>query len=75
MAELVVDIENREHLDWASQQAASFILADNDWRESIASQGVMEAIWLVATTYQPADESASVTALTSAEGSSRTTAN
>ena len=74
LAELVVDIENREHLDWASQQAASFILADNDWRESIASQGVMEAIWLVATTYQPADESASVTALTSAEGSSRTTA-
>jgi hypothetical protein len=73
-AELVVDIESRHHLTWAAQQAASYVLAENDWRTSIASQGVMEAVWLVATTYQHADESASATTLTSAEGSSRCTA-
>src|SRR5262249_4690050 len=33
-AELAVDIENRHHLTWASQQAASFVLAENDWRAS-----------------------------------------
>jgi len=55
-AELAVDIENRHHLTWASQQAASFVLAENDWRASIESQGVMEAVWLVATTYEHADD-------------------
>jgi hypothetical protein len=74
-AELAVDIESSDHLTWASQQAASFILADNDWRSSIASQGVMEAVWLVATTYQHADGSAPATTLTTAEGSSRVTSN
>jgi hypothetical protein len=74
MAELAVDVENRDHLTWASQQAASFVLADNDWRESIKSQGVMEAVWLVATTYIHADETAAATTLTTVEGSSRTTA-
>jgi hypothetical protein len=73
-AELAVDIESRHQLTWASQQAASYVLAENDWRTSIASQGVMEAVWLVATTYQHADGSAPATTLTSAEGSSRTTA-
>lgn len=73
-AELVVDIENRHHLTWAAQQAASFVLAENDWRASIESQGVMEAVWLVATTYQHADGSAPATTLTTAEGSSRNTA-
>ena len=73
-AELVVDIENRDHLIWAAQQASSYVLADNDWRVSIASQGVMEAVWLVATTYQHADGSTPATTLTTAEGSSRTTA-
>ena len=73
-AELAVDIENRHHLTWASQQAASFVLAENDWRASIESQGVMEAVWLVATTYQHADGSAAATTLTTVEGSSRETA-
>lgn len=73
-AELAVDIENRHHLTWAAQQAATFVLAENDWRASIESQGVMEAVWLVATTYQHADGSASATTLTTVEGSSRGTA-
>ena len=41
---------------------------------SIESQGVMEAVWLVATTYQHADGSAPATTLTTVEGSSRDTA-
>jgi hypothetical protein len=73
-AELAVDIESSHHLTWASQQAATFVLAENDWRASIASQGVMEAVWVVPTTYQHADGSAPVTSLTTAEGSSRITA-
>jgi hypothetical protein len=51
IAQLAVEIENREHLNWASQQAAKYVFANNDWRESIASQGVMEPVWLVATRY------------------------
>lgn len=74
LADLLVEVENREHLNWATQQAASFVLAENDWRVSIASQGVMEAVWLVATTYEHSDGSAPVTTLTTAEGSSRITA-
>lgn len=73
-AELAVDIENSHHLAWASQQAARFVLAENDWRTSIESQGVMEAVWLVATTYQHGDGSEPVTTLTTVEGSSRDTA-
>jgi hypothetical protein len=71
IAELAVDIESRHHLTWASQLAAAYVLAENDWRSSIASQGVMEAVWLVPTTYQHSDGSAPVTVLTTAEGSSR----
>ena len=73
-AELAVDIESRHHLTWAAQHAASYVLAENDWRGSIASQGVMEAVWLVATTYQHADGSAHASTLTTVEGSSRNTA-
>ncbi|MBX3351679.1 MAG: hypothetical protein KF684_01995 [Phycisphaeraceae bacterium] len=73
-AELEVEIESRDHLVWASNQAAGFILAENDWRESIKSQGVMEAVWLVATTYIHADGSEPATTLVTAEGSSRATA-
>lgn len=73
-AELVVEIESRHHLNWAAQHAAAYVLAENDWRASIASQGVMEAVWLVPTTYQPADGTEPVTTLTTAEGSSRVTA-
>lgn len=72
--ELAVDVESRHHLTWASQHAADYVIAENDWRMSIASQGVMEAVWLVATTYKHSDGSADATALTTAEGSSRTTA-
>jgi hypothetical protein len=73
-AELVVDIESRHHLTWASQLAATYVLSENDWRTSIASQGVMEAVWLVSTTYQHEDGSSAATALVTAEGSSRVTA-
>jgi hypothetical protein len=74
VSQLVVEIESREHLTWASQQAANYVLADNDWRTSIASQGVMEPVWLVATTYEHADGTSPVTVLVTAEGSSRLTA-
>jgi len=73
-AELCVNLESRHQLVWASQLAAKFVLAENDWRSSIASQGVMEAVWLVAMTYAHADGSDAVTALTTVEGSSRLTA-
>jgi hypothetical protein len=72
--ELVVEIESRHHLEWASAQAAKYILAENNWRASIEAQGVMEAVWVVPTTYKHADGSAPVTVLTTVEGSSRTTA-
>src|SRR5205085_5012106 len=71
--ELVVDIDSRHHLEWASAQATKYVLAENDWRDSIRSQGVMEAVWLVVTTYQHADGSAPVTVLNTSEGSSRAT--
>ncbi|MBI2770533.1 MAG: hypothetical protein HYX47_12980 [Burkholderiales bacterium] len=72
-AEMVVHLDSREHFTWASQLAANFVLAENDWRASIASQGVMEAVWLVPTTYEHADGTQSTTTLTAAEGSSRIT--
>lgn len=72
--ELMVRLESRLHLEWAQGQAASYIFGKNDWRESIASQGVMEAVWLVATQYTHDDGSEPVTVLTTVEGSSRTTA-
>lgn len=73
-AELCVDVENRHHLTWASEQASKYVLSSNDWRPSIASQGVMEAVWLVATSYNHSDGTDQVTALTTAEGSSRISA-
>ncbi|MEE7492282.1 hypothetical protein MOTC310_18095 [Methylobacterium oryzae] len=72
-AELAVDIESNHHLNWACQQAASYVRSTNDWSESITYQGVMEAVWIVPTTYRHEDGS-EVTALTTAEGSSRMTA-
>ena len=72
--ELMVEVESRHHLEWASAQAAKYVLAENDWRASIAAQGVMEAVWVVPTTYRHADGSEPVTVLTTVEGSSRTTA-
>lgn len=73
-AELCVEIESRHHLTWASEQAAKYVLLANDWRSSIASQGVMEAVWLATTTYVHADGFDPVTTLTTVEGSSRVTA-
>jgi hypothetical protein len=73
-AELAVDIESRDHLTWATQQAKSYVLAENNWCTSIESQGVMEAVWLVPTTYRHADGTAPATTLTTVEGSSRDTA-
>jgi hypothetical protein len=73
-AELAVDIESRHHLIWACQQAAAFVLAENDWRASIESQGVMEAVWLVPTTYSMPMDRRPRRTLTTVEGSSRDTA-
>ncbi len=73
-AQLIVDVESHHHLTWASLQASRYVLAENDWRKSIASQGVMEHVWVVATTYQYADGTPPVTVAVSAEGSSRMTA-
>ncbi len=72
--ELAVEVESRDHLTWASAQAAKYVLAKNNWKESIASQGVMEAVWLTATTYMHGDGAAPATVVTTVEGSSRMTA-
>ena len=72
--ELEVQVESRDHLAWASLQASKYVLAENDWRKSIASQGVMEPVWLAATSYRHADGSEARTVPTTIEGSSRTTA-
>ncbi|MER9684665.1 MULTISPECIES: hypothetical protein [unclassified Mesorhizobium] len=74
VAELAVQIESREHLHWASQQAAGYVLANNNWKDSIASQGVMESVYLVAMTYNHDDGIEPVTTLTTVDGSSRVTA-
>jgi hypothetical protein len=74
LAQLEVEIESRHHLNWAAQHAAAFVLSENDWRASIKSQGVMEAVWLVSTTYRAGDGTEPATTLTTAEGSSRVTA-
>jgi hypothetical protein len=72
--ELLVLIENRDHLAHAHSQAAAYIACHNNWENSIRSQGVMEPIWLAATTYRHADGSADSIALTTVDGSSRLTA-
>lgn len=71
--ELTVAIESREHLTWSADLAKRYILHDNDWRDSIRSQGVMTEVWLVATTYKHEDGSPDLTMPTTSEGSSRTT--
>ena len=73
VAELAVEVESRHHYLWASEQAKSFVLANNDWRTSIRMQGVMEAVWLVPTIYRHEDGADPVTVLVTAEGSSRLT--
>ncbi len=71
--ELFVAIESREHLTWAADQAKRYVLHENDWRDSIRSQGVMTEVWVTATTYRHTDGSPDVCMPTTAEGSSRMT--
>jgi len=71
--ELSLDIESREHLTWAADQAKRYVLHENDWRDSIKSQGVMTEVWVTATSYRHADDSPAVCMATTAEGSSRMT--
>jgi hypothetical protein len=72
--ELEVEVESRHHLTWASAQAKQYILAENNWKTSIESQGVMEGVWVAPTTYRHTDGTPQVTVLTTVEGSSRMTA-
>lgn len=72
--ELTVDVESREHLTWSADQAKRYILHENDWRDSIRSQGVMTEVWVTATNYRHTDGSSEVCMPTTAEGSSRITA-
>ena len=54
--ELEVGIESREHLTWAADQAKRYVVYENDWRDSIRSQGVMTEVWVTATTYRHGDD-------------------
>jgi hypothetical protein len=72
--ELLVMIESRDHLAFAHSLAADYIAKHNDWEDSIRNQGIMEPIWLAATTYRHADGSPDVIAVTTVDGSSRLTA-
>ncbi|WP_274914417.1 hypothetical protein [Streptomyces sp. WZ-12] len=72
---LEVEIESAEHMAWASALAARAVLDANDWRYSIRNQGVLTEVWLVANRYRHTGEvSPDLWAMTTAEGSSRTTA-
>lgn len=70
---LEVEVESTEHMRWASSIAARAVLDANDWRYSIRNQGVLTEVWPVATRYTHEDGSPNLWALTTAEGSSRTT--
>lgn len=72
---LEVEVESSEHMAWASALADRAVLAANDWRYSIRNQGVLTEVWLVANRYRHSgEESSDLWAMTTAEGSSRTTA-
>lgn len=71
---LQVEVESAEHMAWASSIAATAVLSLNDWRYSIRNQGILTEVWLAATRYSHlGDGSPDLWALTTAEGSSRTT--
>jgi hypothetical protein len=72
---LDVEVESVEHMTWASALAARAVLDANDWRYSIRNQGVLTEVWLVPTRYTHTEEpeTPDLWALTTAEGSSRTT--
>lgn len=72
--ELVAAVESRVHLAWAYERAREFVLAHNDWTESIAAQGVMEAVWVTPVRYRHADTGSELVVAQSSEGSSRVTA-
>lgn len=72
--ELLATIRSRDHLAHAHSMAADYIRKNNDWEDSIRSQGVMEPIWLALTSYRHEDGSRDVMALTTVDGSSRLTA-
>lgn len=72
--ELLASIQSRDHLAHAHSMAADYIRKNNDWEDSIRSQGVMEPIWLAVTTYRHDDGSPDAIALTTVDGSSRLTA-
>jgi hypothetical protein len=72
--ELVITIQCPEHLATAHSLAADYIGKHNDWEDSIRNQGVMEPIWLAATTYRHTDGTPDAIALTTVDGSSRLTA-
>jgi hypothetical protein len=72
--EVTVTLKNSEHLAWAAQQAHDYVLAQNDWRDSIKTQGVMTEVWLVAGTFEHGNGKPPVTVPITAEGSSRMTA-
>ncbi len=74
LPELAVDVESRDHLDWACTEASRHVLAENDWRDSIRSQGVMAAVWLAPVTFCHHNGSDPATTLVTVDGSSRTTA-
>ncbi|NLU75498.1 hypothetical protein HCC61_23000 [Streptomyces sp. HNM0575] len=72
---LELEVESAEHMTWASALAARAVLGANDWRYSIRNQGVLTEVWLVASRYSHVDDgSPDLWAVTTAEGSSRTTA-
>jgi hypothetical protein len=72
---LELEVESAEHMTWASALAARAVLDANDWRYSIRNQGVLTEVWLVANRYAHTDDgSPDLWAVTTAEGSSRTTA-
>jgi hypothetical protein len=72
--ELVARAESREHLEWAHDRAAEYVMRVNNWSDSIAAQGVMEEVWVVPTTYRLDDGSPELVVCQTAEGSSRITA-
>src|SRR6185437_484094 len=72
--ELVAEVDSRVHLEWGYGRAAEYVLAHNDWTDSIAAQGVMEAVWVTAVRYRHRDDQSTLVVPQSSEGSSRVTA-
>jgi hypothetical protein len=54
--ELIAEVDSRVHLEWGYGRAAEFVLEHNNWTDSIAAQGVMEAVWVTPVRYRHADD-------------------